>query len=175
MSLSLGGIHSCCMSPTWVLSSLAGAGKLFSFLCMKYKTFAENKTRPWQLPTLWDSFCTFSPKAWTHPLCRGLFVWHLFLGCVEKVGVLAGKKSAFFPPNVWLNVFCVCGTLTPSWRLLQHCLQGINLHLLYLPIICLAFGETDAANCLENLDNDLKGNQWKLWEENWGLCSESLS
>lgn len=104
-SLSLGGIHSCCTSPTWVPSSLAGAGKLFSFLCVKYKTFAENKTRPWQLPILWGSFCTFSPQAWTHPSCRGLFLWHLFLGRVEKVGVLAGKKLLFPHPQCVVKWF----------------------------------------------------------------------
>lgn len=99
VSLSLGGIHSCCTSPTWVSSSLAGAGKLFSFLCMKYKTFAENKTRPWELPVFWDSFCTSSPQAWTHPLCRGSFCGTFFLE------FLLGK-SCFSPlRNVWLSGF----------------------------------------------------------------------
>lgn len=42
-NLGLGGIHSCCTSPTWISSSLAGAGKLFSFLCMKYKTLLKIK------------------------------------------------------------------------------------------------------------------------------------
>jgi len=31
--------------------------------------------------------------------------------------------------------------------------------------------KTEAANRLENFDNDLKGNLWKLWEKNWSLCS----
>lgn len=107
------------------------------------------------------------------PLVQGVLSVAPFSWLCRKGWSSCWEKICFFLPNVWLNGFCVCDTLTPSWRLLQHCLQGINLHLLYIPIICLAFGETDAANCLENLDNDLKGNQRKLWEENWGLCSVS--
>lgn len=105
------------------------------------------------------------------PLCRGFLLWHFFLGCVEKVGVLAGKKL-LFPP--WcVEKWFLCLWHTPSLFEASPALTGNSFTSIVYIHYLFSIWRNWCCKLFRELDNDHKGNLWKLWEENWGLCSVS--